>query len=1785
MSRRSKTQLDVVDKRVCAAQPLLRRGPRHSALLMGTALSAIIGLGYGRGAYAQTVLSGQQTTTQTLTGPGAFVTADGFSVDTTVAGGTGINITTATGQVGDTTFTDTYGSSVLAATYGITADNLGTGALRITTDGDVTGLTQDGINASMGSTATDLTIEAANVAGEIYGVRGFSSGSGALSITATGDVTAQRFNGITATNSGTSLAVTAAKVAGGTDGITANNGGSGALTITATGDVTGQTVDGIDAYNYGTDMTIAAVKVTGYAYGVLARNYRIGGTGALSITTTGDVTGQTAHGIEATNKGSDLTINAAKVTGYAYGVRARNNGTGALSITTTGDVIGQTVHGIAASNDGTDLTVTAAKVTGATYGVRASNDGSGALSITTTGDVTGRGVHGIAASNDGTDLTINAAKVTGSNYGVFGSNDGTGALSITTTGDVTGQTGQGIAATNKGTDLIIDAAKVTGGVYGIIGRNYGTGELRITATSDVTGQNVSGIGGFNDGTDLIIDAAKVTGATYGVRASNDGSGELRITATGDVTAQREHGIYAINQGTDLTIDAAKVTGGNYGVLANNNGTGALRVTATGEVTGQSTHGISARNSVSGTSITIEATKVTGNVHGISAGNDGSGALRITATGEVTGQSTHGISARNSVNGTSMTIEATKVTGGIHGISAGNDGSGELRVTATGDVTGRGVDGISASNQGTDLTIDAAKVTGGIHGISAGNDGSGELRITATGDVTGQTVSGIAGSNDGTDLTIDAAKVTGQVFGIYANNDGTGALSITTTGDVIGTSQDGIEANNSTAGTGLTIAAHNVTGYGSGIEALQNGAGALSITATGDVIGTSRSGLYAYNTAAGTDLTITANNVSGGGDAIYARQNGTGTLSITTNGTLESSSGNAIDARDYGSGGVDIDTTGSVSANSTVIYAGSYGNVDISFSGEMSNTSGYSSIYGQGNGSGNVTINSSGNVTGGWGISGVQRSAGGNVKITSSGRIETQTGIGMWGQDYYGNAGDVEITSTGTINSYSIGIVGDNRGPGNLTISSTGRITTSGDVDVDYSSFPSGKVYAASGIFAYNNGNDLTIDATAIQSASYGIIADNDGTGALSITTTGDVTGETKSGVRAQNAGTDLSLEVAKVNGKSDGIYASNTGTGFLTLTATGKIEGQTSDGLFAVGYGTYMTIETADVTGFDTGIAASNLGSGALSITANGAVTGGTGDGIYAYNASSADLTITIAQGGSVSTFDTGASDFAIEATAPNGAVIVNNFGTVTGRVNLSNSNLFTNNGVWNLANTTSDVNGNGNVNTAVTNAGLIIAARNGATDEFSAIDNLDVFRNNPGGVIRLADGGAGDAFAINGDINAAADDPGVFVANGGRIELDLGFDSNGVISDVVAIGGDVTRGGAATALAFNSVGAGVGGTTNTGIQVIEVVGTSDADAFTLAGPVEVGAMSYTLSRGDCTTPTDENWYLCDSGTVGTTGAVFEAMPGLVLNSFSSTGTLQQRLDARVQGAVGTLSTQGDADLPMAQAVGTWMRSWGDFAKITPSDSTAASSWETDSWGLEAGVGTVLSAHAGGDLVGGLNLRYRAAYTDLSNPVGTASLNAEGFGVAASLTWFGNDGFYVDGNAAIDFVSIDAASQMGGTLLNDHEDVVFSASAEVGKRFALKGGTTLVPQVQLSWGKMRDGSLTDNLGNVVRFADRVSLTSRIGLTVEQDVTGTAWGSGKVFGFGNVLHDLEGNRSVTVAGTDVSQSGAGDWVELGGGFSLEPTERTNLFGRISYREAFSGVNGDAIAVSAGWQMQW
>ena len=383
---------------------------RRRVLLSGTMLAAAVG--YGRRAYGACApavapnyqCSGANVTTQFINANNASVsTVAGFSVNTPV---TSPSIT-ITGN-GALSYTDTNASPLTTGA--------GT-ALDVRSLGD------------FAATPGSVTI-ASNGAliGSFFGIYTRNSGTGALTITANGDVTGATFNGIDARNTvnGTAISVTTGvgSTVGGTTGIFTRNYGTGALTITANGDVTGTT-----------------------GLGILAQNLNANGT-AVSVTT---ATGST-------------------VSGSTFGIYSRNNGTGALTIIT--------VNGTVTANKGIHID-------------------TGVATVTVAGTVTGGGGTAIDFANAVanrlelvTGAVINGNVLGGTGTDTLGlSGTGSGSFNVVqlSSFEAGQKTGSG-AWTLTGTNAGIGTFAVSGGTLAV------NGSLASTAMTVNAGGTLGGIG-------------------------------------------------------------------------------------------------------------------------------------------------------------------------------------------------------------------------------------------------------------------------------------------------------------------------------------------------------------------------------------------------------------------------------------------------------------------------------------------------------------------------------------------------------------------------------------------------------------------------------------------------------------------------------------------------------------------------------------------------------------------------------------------------------------------------------------------------------------------------------------------------------------------------------------------------------------------------------------------------------------------------------------------------------------------------------------------------------------------------------------------------------------------------------------------------------------------------------------------------------------------------------------------------------------------------------------------
>ena len=125
-------------------------------------------------------------------------------------------------------------------------------------------------------------------------------------------------------------------------------------------------------------------------------------------------------------------------------------------------------------------------------------------------------------------------------------------------------------------------------------------------------------------------------------------------------------------------------------------------------------------------------------------------------------------------------------------------------------------------------------------------------------------------------------------------------------------------------------------------------------------------------------------------------------------------------------------------------------------------------------------------------------------------------------------------------------------------------------------------------------------------------------------------------------------------------------------------------------------------------------------------------------------------------------------------------------------------------------------------------------------------------GTLNLRNGAAGaNVLTIAGD----------YVGNGGVLALNTALGDDTSATDKLIVTGNASG---TTNLLVTNVG-GAGAQTNNGIQVVQIGGTSDANAFTLAAPVQAGSYEYVLQKNA------NDWYLSSqyqptSGGGGSTG-------------------------------------------------------------------------------------------------------------------------------------------------------------------------------------------------------------------------------------------------------------------------------------------------------------------------------
>lgn len=395
----------------------------------------------------------------------------------------------------------------------------------------------------------------------------------------------------------------------------------------------------------------------------------------------------------------------------------------------------------------------------------------------------------------------------------------------------------------------------------------------------------------------------------------------------------------------------------------------------------------------------------------------------------------------------------------------------------------------------------------------------------------------------------------------------------------------------------------------------------------------------------------------------------------------------------------------------------------------------------------------------------------------------------------------------------------------------------------------------------------------------------------------------------------------------------------------------------------------------------------------------------------------------------------------------------------------------------------------------------------------------------------------------------------------------------------------------------GAGAQTVEGIKIVDVGGASNG-TFALQGDyvfngeqaVVAGPYAYTLQKNGVSTPADGDWYLrstlanppaaAPAGPLYQPGVPIYESYGQVLLGMNGLPTLRQRV-----GNAYAAGGEGDGG-----STPVWLRVEGGHSRLNPS-TTTGSRFTSDQATMRGGVDGRLFRNAQGQLIAGVTAHYDTLTSDVKSFYGNGKIKVDGVGVGGTLTWYGDNGFYVDGQSQLTWYRSDLSSDVAGTLTDGNRGFGYALGAESGRRIPLGGALSLTPQAQLVYSKVRFSGFNDRFGTPMSGDDADSLQGRAGASLDhrrdgRDADGRKVSS-DIYAITNLYYEFLDGTAVDVGGTRFTSAADRLWGGIGAGGAYRWADgRYALYGEVSYNTSLANVgDSDAYKGTLGFRTIW
>lgn len=1351
----------------------------------------------------------------------------------------------------------------------------------------------------------------------------------------------------------------------------------------------------------------------------------------------------------------------------------------------------------------------------------------------------------------------------------------------------------------------------------------GTGTLSLTGANDYAGSTTVSGGTLSvEGGGSITSTPTLTVAGTDARLRVDGVGSSStISNTALIGSAAEAGELIISQGGTFSSEYLRVSSGpatpstvvvtdaNSRLVASTH----LRVGIAGH--GDMTVSDGARVSV-GSDTTVD--------HHIVVGLNASGTLTVSGAGTLVESSNALFAGSQGGHGIVVLQDGAQIFLEGAGMIGHDDGTGALVIDDANwhaDTTSIG-NGVNATGTLTATGANARIVSNGAFTLGV-NEGTGHATLANDALATANQVLVGRVASTGT-LEVDHARLQAAqliVAGLGADSDGTITIR---NGSTVSANRLNIATEDASARGEVTITGTGTTvELGVQIAAGLAGSGTLTIADGADVkapiveVGVDAGSVGAVSLV---NATLTTGQVAAGSGSAAFRFDG-GTL-VSSGAQTDLFAGFADNAVTLDAGGGTIDTQGFDVASAAVI--GGSGGLTKAGTGTLTLT-GANRYAGPTTVRGGV-LRVDGDQSGATGLMTVEHGAtlggggiiGGDVIIADGATLAPGQSPGTLTIN-----GDLSLAA-GSILNFELGEANVPGGPLNDLVNVGGDLTLAGTLNVIESAggtFGPG-VYRVFNYGGALGGPGLTLGTMpagsnlVVQTAVAGQVnlANTEGVriavwdGAAGAKDDGTITGG--DGVWRMGGGDRYWTDIGgTVNADyTDGSFAIFQGSGGM-VTLDGGNGPVTASGLqFATdGYviggdaltlmGPQSIIRVGDGSGaeYSATIEAELIGAtqlvkedaGALVLTGDNRYSGGTviqgGTLVVSRDANLGDASGHVElDGGALRATDSFTSQRTITLAGP-GAILADESATLTLNGALSGNGVLTKRGAGTLI-LTGD-NSAYVADTHVTLGTLTVDGALGGRVDVAAGARLEGI-GRVGGIINagtVAPGSSGfGALTVAGD----------YVGQGGTLEIETALGDDASPTDRLVIDGHTSG---TTRVSVVNRG-GLGAPTLEGIKIVDVAGASDG-TFTLNGDylfegdpaVIAGAYAYRLYKNGIADPADGDWYLRsslvdpdDASPISPAPSVPLYQPGVPVYEGYAQTLLRLNDLPTLEGRVGNRVWGGDS---VEGGGGVWGRIEGMRHRPKAAFSTSGADKDIDSWQMQVGVERTL-VQRGDDatLIGALTAHYGKASSRVTSVFGNGSIDAEGYGVGATLSWYGPQGVYVDGQVQFGWSSSDLHSGILGTLASNNHGTGKAFGIEAGRRVPIGAQLSLTPQIQMIYAHVDFDRFTDAAGAVVSVDEARSVRTRWGLSLDHQVTTAQNRSSHLYGIVNLSYEWQPNSSVRVSGTQIVNRERNLWGELGLGGTYSWNDHVTLYAQGSAETALGDFgSGYAMKGTMGFRV--